>query len=41
MLQLVLQTATPTPTGVGAEGLAAYWPLVRRGVWFVAVVLVG
>jgi small conductance mechanosensitive channel len=43
MLQLVLQTATPT--GVGAEGLAAYWPLVRRGVWFVAgfvaVVLVG
>ncbi|MEF8856872.1 MAG: mechanosensitive ion channel domain-containing protein [Haloplanus sp.] len=45
MLQLVLQTATPTPTGVGPEGLAAYWPLVRRGVWFVAsfvvVVLVG
>jgi small conductance mechanosensitive channel len=45
MLQLVLQTATPTPTGVGPEGLAAYWPLVRRGVWFVAgfvaVTLVG
>jgi small conductance mechanosensitive channel len=45
MLQLVLQTATSTPTGVGPEGLAAYWPLVRRGVWFVAgfvaVTLVG
>ncbi|MEF8856689.1 MAG: mechanosensitive ion channel family protein [Haloplanus sp.] len=46
MLKLVLQTATSTPTpGVGPGGLAAYWPLIRRGVWFVVgfltVTLVG
>ncbi|AXG11411.1 mechanosensitive ion channel family protein [Haloplanus rubicundus] len=48
MLQVALQTATPTPVPtpvVGPEGLAAYWALIRRAVWFVAgfvaVVLVG
>jgi len=49
MLQVVFQTATSTPTAtpmpVGTGGLAAYWPVVRRGVWFLAgflvVVLVG
>ncbi|WP_435069022.1 mechanosensitive ion channel family protein [Haloplanus sp. C73] len=35
MLDLLLQTATPTPSAVGPGGLADYWPLVRRGVWFV------
>jgi small-conductance mechanosensitive channel len=44
MLQVVFQAATPTPV-VGPEGLAAYWPVIRRGVWFVAgfaaVTLVG
>jgi len=37
MLQVVLQTATSTPAPVvGPEGLATYWPIVRRTVWFVA-----
>lgn len=47
MRQVVLQTATPTPTvgPVGPEGLADYWPLLVRGAWFlvgfVAVAIVG
>jgi len=48
MLQVALQTVTSTPMPtpvVGPEGLAAYWPLVHRAVWFVAgfaaVTLVG
>ena len=46
MLDALLQTATPIPPSpVGVEGLADYWPVVRRGVWFlasfVAVTLVG
>jgi small conductance mechanosensitive channel len=42
MLQVVLRTATstPTPMPVGTEGLAAYWPVVRRGLWFLAGFLV-
>jgi small-conductance mechanosensitive channel len=40
MLQVVFQAATPTPV-VGPEGLAAYWPVIRRGVWFVVEPLIG
>jgi small-conductance mechanosensitive channel len=43
-LAVALQTATPTP-GVGVGELADYWPVLFRGVWFLAgflaVALVG
>jgi len=46
MLGVLLQTATEVPPSTpGPAGLADYWPVVRRGVWFVvgfvAVTLVG
>lgn len=30
---ILLQTATPTP-GVGPEELVDFWPLIKRGAWF-------